>query len=246
MQFRAYTNWDKASANAFDKQVRFAVTLDQYIEEYEPVAVGVRCWTEFQEIMNISPCATISMMNQRGIPAACEVDLGNAVAMYAMQMFSKDAVACQDWNNNYDEGKEFDDRFMFMHCGPHDTRWLKDGHYVETHGILDHDYGEGNGMGCIQGRFKPAKITIGSSTIENGKLRFFFTEGWITEDEVPDNYFGSAGVAKVSGLQQVLLQVGHGGYKHHFSMTRGHVADQVIKALSQHEGYEVTDLRKVT
>jgi L-fucose isomerase-like protein len=247
-ELRAYTNWGRASPEAFDKQVRFAVTMDRYIEEYQPAAIGVRCWTEFQEIMKISPCATISYLNHgrkdgKRIPTACEVDLGNAVTMYLMTQFSNGPVACQDWNNNY--GEE-DNKFMFMHCGPHDTDWLTAGsHYVATHGILDHDFGKGNGMGCIQGRFAPTPVTIGSCTIGNGKLIFYVTEGRVTEDAIPADYFGSAGVAEVPGLQQALIQIGHLGFKHHFSMTKDHVADQVIAALQQHPGFEVYDLRKV-
>ena len=65
-----------------------------------------------------------------------------------------------------------------------------------------------------------------------------------TYDVLPAEYFGSAGVAEVAGLQNVMLHVGYEGYKHHFSMTRGHVAGQVIEALQQHPGFEVTDLRK--
>jgi len=241
-KLRAYTNWDKASTEAFDKQVRFGVVVDEYLEEYRPDAIAVRCWTEFQEILKISPCATMSYLNNSGIPAACEVDLGNALAMYVMRMYSSDVVACQDWNNNF---RDEDDKFMFMHCGPHDIAWLKPDHYVDTHAILDHSFGAGSGMGCIQGRFKPAPITIASCATEDGKLKFYVTEGRVTEDELPDEYFGSAGVAEIPGLQQALLHVGHEGFKHHFSMTRGHVADQVVAGLRQHPGYKVTDLRKV-
>ncbi len=191
--------------------------------------------------MNISVCATVSYLNSPGISTACEVDLGNALAMYVMRLFSNDAVACQDWNNNYGED---DDKFAFMHCGPHDTKWLEDGHYVETHGILDHDFGKGTGMGCIQGRFKPCPITIASSTIVGDGVNFYVTEGRVTDDKLPDDYFGSGGIAEIAGLQQALVQMGQGGYKHHFSMTRGHVADKVIVAISKHKGYEITDLRK--
>lgn len=239
---RAYTNWDKASSDALDTQIRFSVVVDQYLDEYKPDAIAVRCWTEFQEILRISPCATVSYFNNRGIPTACEVDLGNALAMYVMRLFSKDAVACQDWNNNFFEE---DDKFMFMHCGPHDTAWLKPGHYVDTHGILDHSFGSGCGMGCIQGRFVATPTTFASCSTEDGKLKFYVAEGHVTDDGLPEDYFGSAGVAEIPGLQQALLQIGHGGYKHHFSMTKGHVADQVVAALRQHPGFEVTDLRKV-
>jgi L-fucose isomerase-like protein len=238
---KAYTCWDRAPEKAFDQQVRLAVVVDAYIDEFRPDAIAIRCWTEFEELRNISPCATLSLVNHQGIPMACEVDLGNAIAMAAMRRFSNDAVACQDWNNNWYED---DDKFCFMHCGPHQTDWLKPGHYVETHCILDHAFGKGTGYGCIQGRFAPTDFTLGSCASEDGKLKFFFAEGRVTEDELPEDYFGGAGVAEIKGLQEILRHVGYQGYKHHFSMTRGHVADQVIAALRQHPGFEVTDLRE--
>lgn len=241
-EITAYTNWRNAPEKALDQQVRLAMVMDDYVRELNPRAIGVRCWTEFEEIRGIAPCATISMLNHRGIPTACEVDLGNAITMAVMRRASGDAVACQDWNNNWYEEA---DKFMFMHCGPHQTEWLKPGHYVDTHGILDHAFGEGTGYGCIQGRFQPTDITYGSCSSENGILKFYIGEGRVTGDRVQKNYFGSAGVAEIRGLQKVLLHVCHEGYKHHFSMTRGHFANQIISNLRKHPGFKVTDLRKV-
>jgi L-fucose isomerase-like protein len=54
-------------------------------------------------------------MNERGVAAACEVDVGNAVTMRALSLASGDAAACLDWNNNY--GEE-DDKCILFHCGP--------------------------------------------------------------------------------------------------------------------------------
>lgn len=238
--FKGYTSWDGVPPQALDQQVRLAVVVDDYIREYNPDAIAIRCWTEFEELRRIAPCATLSLVNHAGIPMACEVDLGNAITMAVLRRYSKDAVACQDWNNNWFEE---DNRFCFMHCGPHQTEWLEQGHYVETHCILDHAFGRGTGYGCIQGRFTPTDFTLGSCSSENGKLKFFFTEGRVTDDQLPTDYFGSGGVAEIPGLQDLLRHVGYEGYKHHFSMTKGHVADQVIEALRQHPGFEVTDLR---
>ena len=241
-ELKAYTSWDKTPAKAFDQQVLLALALDDYLRELKPTAIAVRCWTEFEQLRGIAPCASISYLNHVGIPTACEVDIGNAIAMTVLRKYSQDAVACQDWNNNW---REDDDKFCFMHCGPHQTDWLKPGHYVDTHGILDHAFGQGTGYGCIQGRFQPAPITYASCSSENGKLKFYVGEGEVTDDELPANYFGSAGVGRIPGLQKVLLHVGYNGYKHHFSMTRGKVADQVVAALRQHPGFEVTDMRKL-
>jgi|GEM_PF-228167 len=253
-----YTCWKEALSkdpDALEKQARFAVVLDDYITEYRPAAVGIRCWTEWQEIMNMSVCATLSYLNHGRndgvrIPAACEVDLGNALTMYVMNRFSTNnsMVACQDWNNPF---PGHDDKFMFMHCGPHDTGWLnpnaelrggRKGHYVETQAILDHSFGPYS-YGCVQGRFNPGDVTIGSCSAVNGKMKFFFLEGRVTGDVIPPEYFGSAGVCEVPGLQEALIKVGHTGFKHHCSMAKGHMADACIAQLAKCAGYEVYDLR---
>jgi L-fucose isomerase-like protein len=254
-----YTCWSKAheaDPEALEKQARFAIVMDRYLEEFEPDAVAVRCWTEWQEIMHMSVCATLSHLNHgrsdgRVVPAACEVDLGTALMMYVLHRYGGELVACQDWNNNFGD---HDDRLMFMHCGPHDTRWLQPdaalmdarfpGHYVETQGILDTCFANGQkNWGCIQGRFKPGPVTVGGATIGPDHVYFYFLEGRVTDDVVPPEYFGSAGVMEIPRLQQALLQIGRGGYKHHFAMSTGHIADRAIAALRQHAGYQVTDLR---
>jgi L-fucose isomerase-like protein len=241
-ELKKYTSWDKTPAKAFEQQVRLSLALDGFIAELKPTAVALRCWTEFEQLRAIAPCASVSYLNHKGIPAACEVDIGNAIAMTVLRKYSNDAVACQDWNNNWYED---DDRFCFMHCGPHQTEWLKPGHYVDTHGILDHAFGNGTGFGCVQGRFAPTPITYASCSSEGGKLKFFVGEGEVTADELPANYFGSGGVGRIPGLQKVMLHVGYQGYKHHFSMTRGLVATQIVAALRQHPGFEITDMRKL-
>lgn len=256
----SYTCWDKAlemDPRTLEKQARFAVVMDEYIAKYDPVAVAIRCWTEWQAIKewSMSICATLSHINHgredgKVIPAACEVDVGNALAGYVMRLAGANRVATQDWNNNWYNDP---DKFAFMHCGPHDTNWLDPqaklmydmtGHYVDTQAILDNSFG-GPTPGCIQGRFKPGPVTVGSATIGPGKIFFYFAEGEVTGDVIPPEYFGSAGVLEMPHLQEKLQHIGYGGYKHHFEMADGHIADKCIELLRQHEGYKVMDLRKV-
>ena len=78
-------------------------------------ALAVRCWVEMQQQLHVSPCVLLSEMNDRGIIAACEVDVGNAVAMYGLSRASGNVASCLDWNNNY---AEEDDKCILFHCGP--------------------------------------------------------------------------------------------------------------------------------
>jgi len=82
---KAYTDFSGAPTASFDKLVKLSVVMDGIIEEAKLDAVAVRCWLEMQQVLNISPCVVLSEMNNRMMTAACEVDVGNAVAMHCAQ-----------------------------------------------------------------------------------------------------------------------------------------------------------------
>ena len=65
--------------------------------------MAVRCWIEMQSSSASRPCVLLSEMNDRGVVAACEVDMGNAVTMHALRPPRATPATCLDWNNNYGE-----------------------------------------------------------------------------------------------------------------------------------------------
>ena len=100
---RNYTSWHAVPDDAFVKITRLGVVLDDVIEEYRLDALALRCWLELQQQLGISACVLLGELSNRGIPAACEVDVGNAVAMYALHHASGEPSTCLDWNNNYED-----------------------------------------------------------------------------------------------------------------------------------------------
>jgi len=236
-ELRAYSNWADVPDKAFDNIVRLAVVLSGLAEECDLNAMAVRCWIEMQQQLGISPCVVMSMMNDRRFPVACEVDVGNAVAMHALSRASGDVAACLDWNNNF---KDEDDKCILFHCGPVPQSLMAGKGRVTDHLILCNAVGEGNGFGCNVGRIAPMPMTFGSLVTDAGRLRFYLGEGRFTEDAVPDDFFGCAGVAEIRGLQDVLLHVGYAGHRHHTSITRGHVLQPTREALERYLGMDVT------
>jgi L-fucose isomerase-like protein len=100
---------------ALDSIVRLGVTLDKLVDECQLDALAVRCWTEMQTQLGISPCVLMGALNDKGVASSCEVDVGNAVAMRALSLASREPAACLDWNNNYADD---DDKCILFHCGP--------------------------------------------------------------------------------------------------------------------------------
>lgn len=233
---KAYTSWAGVPDAAFDKITRLGVVLDTLIEEYQMDALALRCWIELQQQLGISGCVLLGELNNRGIPAACEVDVGNAVAMRALHLASGEPATCLDWNNNYADD---DDKCILFHCGPVPQALMTDRGHIADHAILANAVGEGCGYGCHVGRIAPFDFTFGSLLTEAGKLHFYLGQGAFTADPIPPDFFGCGGVAQIAKLQDVLLHVGRYGYRHHVGVTRSLVQAPLREALAYYLGYDV-------
>ncbi len=237
VQLREMTTWDDVPESAFDQIVRLGVTLDQMIEEARLDAVAIRCWTEIQLQMGISPCVAMGSLNDLGLAAACEVDLGNAVAMKAMHLASYQPVGLLDWNNNYyDE----DDKCILFHCGPMPASLMDGKGHVTDHAILMNSVGEGKSYGPNVGRIKPMDFTFGSLMTDEGRVKMYLGEGRFTHDPIPDDFFGVAGVAEIPNLQEVLLHIGVNGHRHHVSITPGRVSKPLVEALGHYLEFDIS------
>ena len=235
-RLKDYTSWEGVPDRSLDKLTRLAVALDALIEECKLDAIALRCWVEMEEQLGICPCVLLSELNERGIVAACEVDVGNAVAMQALGLASGEPTICLDWNNNF--GDE-DDKCILFHCGSVAQSLMAGPGRIVDHAILRNVVGEGNAFGANVGRIRPHDFTFASSLTDAGKLKFYLGEGEFTSDEIPEDFFGCAGVAHIESLQDVLLYVGRNGFRHHVSTTPGHIQEAVREALENYLGFEV-------
>ena len=236
-KLRGYASWTGIPESALETLARLGTVLDAIVEEYRLDAYAIRCWVEMQQQLKVSPCVLLSEMNDRRIAAACEVDVGNAVTMRALSLASGNAPACLDWNNNY--GEE-DDKCILFHCGPVPQSLMASKGQITDHAILANAVGWGCAYGCNTGRIAPLPFTFGSLLTRGGELKFYLGQGRFTEDTIPADFFGCAGVAQIDNLQDVLQTIGYQGHRHHVSVTPGHMAGAVREAFEKYLGYEVT------
>jgi L-fucose isomerase-like protein len=238
-RLRGYASWRGVPAKALDTLARLGTVLDQIVDECRLDCLAIRCWVEMQQQLRISPCVLLSEMNDRGLATACEVDVGNAVTMHALRLAAGAPATCLDWNNNYGEAE---DQCILFHCGPVPRSLMAGRGRITDHAILANAVGEGCGWGCNTGRIAPMPFSFGSMLTDDGRLRFYLGEGRFTEDPIPADFFGCAGVAQIAGLQGKLQQIGLMGHRHHVSVAPGHVAAPVREAFEKYLGYDVTAL----
>ncbi len=233
----ALSDWSGVPAPAQDKLARLGVVLDCLVKEYKLDALALRCWVEMQQQLGISPCCLLGEMNDRGIASACEVDVGNAIAMHALKLACGKPAACLDWNNNYGDDEN---KCILFHCGPVPMSLMTGKGKITEHAILANAVGKGCSIGCNVGRIAPTPFTFSSLTTQNGRLNIYVGEGEFTNDPIPADFFGCAGVAKIDKLQDVLLHIGRLGHRHHVSVSVGKVTQPVAEAFEYYLGYDVT------
>ena len=96
------------------RQAKWTLAVDHWIEENECDASAIQCWRSLQDNFGCATCLTMSMMGEKLMPSACEVDVMGAISMYALALAAEAPSAILDWNNNY--GREAD-KCVCTHCG---------------------------------------------------------------------------------------------------------------------------------
>lgn len=233
-----YTDFSKVPLKNKLTLAKISVVIDEYIEEYHLDAITLRCWNEMETILRVCPCVLISELNDRGIVCSCEIDLMSAVSMRAMALASEKPTTCLDWNNNYGEDEN---KVILFHCGPV-AQTLMAGKGTVTEHKMFAKGDPGSGWGSNEGRIGKFKMTYSNCFTENGKLKIYAEEGEFTGEPIEDDYFGCAGVATIPNLQDKLLKLAKGGFKHHTTVGVGHMKKILHEAYKTYLGYDIIEL----
>ena len=77
-------DWSKTPPQTLENLTRLKVVLDGLTQEMSVTTPAIRRWTKLQRHYRVSPCLLPGELTNHGVPAACEVDIANAVVMYAL------------------------------------------------------------------------------------------------------------------------------------------------------------------
>lgn len=237
-RLEAYTDFTAVPQKNKITLAKVSCVLDWYIDEYKLDALALRCWNEMETYLRVCPCVLLSELNDRGITASCEIDMCSAITMRAMALASENPAAVLDWNNNYGEDEN---KVVLFHCGPVAQKLMAGkGHVTEHKMFAKGD--PGSGWGTNEGRIAAMPMTFSNCQTKDGKIVVYVSEGRFTEDPIEDAYFGCAGVAEISDLQNKLIKLARGGFKHHTSIARGHMKEILEEAFTTYLGYDVVSI----
>ena len=233
-----YTDFTKVpSMNALNL-AKIGVCIDKYIDDYHLDAITIRCWNEMETILRVCPCVLLSELNDRGMVASCEIDLCSAITMRALALASQQPTACLDWNNNFGTDP---DKVVLFHCGPVAQSLMSCRGIVTDHKMFT-KIDPGSGWGSNEGRIKAFPMTYSNCKTEDGKLVIYSSQGEMMGDTIEQCYFGCGGVAKIDHLQDKLIKLARGGFKHHTTIGVGHLQAILDEAFKTYLGYDVINI----
>lgn len=234
-KIKNYIPAQNVPAEALLKMAKFAAVVDEWMAENELVASAVQCWTAIEEYVGIVPCAVMSMMSERLMPSACEVDVTGALAMYALALASQTPAALLDWNNNYGDDP---DKCVLFHCSnAPKSCFAKVSMSIQD--IIGATVGNEKTYGTCVGRIRSGPFTFAriSTDDADGEIVTYVGQGEFTDD--PLESFGGIGVAHIPNLQALLRYICEMGFEHHVAVTMGSVGSAVAEAFSKYMGWDV-------
>ena len=237
---QAYSDFSQVPEENMHKLGKLAVVIDGYIDEYRLDALALRCWNEVEAQLRICPCVLLSELNDRGIAASCEIDICSAVCMRAMGLATEKPVTVLDWNNNYGDDEN---KVILFHCGPVAQSLMTCRGTVTNHKMFDKT-DPGSGWGCNEGRIRPMPVTLSNCQTKDGRIVIYASEARFTDDPIEDGFFGCGGVAEVPDLQDKMITLARGGFKHHTAVCEGHVKAVLQEAFTTYLHYDWVEIDK--
>ena len=230
-EIKCYAVVPKEYSDKLVLQAKFGVAVERWIEANQIDAVAVQCWDSLEQNYGCAACVTMSMLGEKLLPAACEVDIAGAVSMYALTLAAQGQSALLDWNNNFAEDRN---KCVCTHCGNFPKSFVRNDLKLGTLGVLGRTLGKVNTFGAVYGKVTKGDFTFFRISTDDtkGTIKAYLGTGEITDD--PYGMDGCIAVTKVDNLQILMKHICRNGFEHHVAMVRTDVQDILNEAI---EGY---------
>jgi L-fucose isomerase-like protein len=232
---RRYVPTEGVPAEPLLKMAKLGAVVDEWMAQTDVAISAVQCWTSLEEFFGVVPCTVMSMMSERLMSSACEVDICGVVGMHALQLASGTPSALLDWNNNYGEDP---DKAVCFHCSNLPKHFFKESR-MDFQQIIAGTVGRDNTYGTCVGRVKSGAMSFArfSTNDREGSIHGYVGEGEFTDD--PLETFGGAGVVRIPRLQDLLRYICEHGFEHHVAANLAPVAAAVREAATRYLGWSV-------
>lgn len=224
------------SRDKIARQAKFSLAVENWIAANDIQISALQCWESLEKNYGCAACVTMSMMGEKLMPSACEVDIAGSVSMYALALAANTPSALLDWNNNYGEDRN---KVVCTHCSNYPKSFFQNEIEIGSLDVLGTVLGSEDTFGAVKGKVAPGNMTYFRISTDDprGLITSYLGEGEITDD--PYGMDGGIAVCRIPELQALMKYMCRFGFEHHVAMVRGHVADILEEAIGNYLGWEL-------
>ena len=222
-------------ASVLEKIAKFELFVQKFAQDKNLDAMAVQCWTSLQANLGICSCTTMSRMNDRGVPCACESDILGTLSMHALQLAGNSASCLADWNNLHNDDPEL---VNCWHCGVFPMSWAKSRPRMGCQEIIAGTTGRDNAMGVVEFVMQDGPVTLCRATQDNaGRNKVVLAEGCVETTDAAT--FGGYGWVRIPRLDRLYRDVLLRHFPHHVAMNRTQVGNILWEAFGNYLGFDV-------
>ncbi len=218
------------------KQARFGLAVENWIQENNIDISAIQCWESIEKNYGCAACVTMSMMGEKLMPSACEVDVAGTISMYALALAANTPSAILDWNNNFAEDRN---KVVCTHCSNYPKSFFQNDIEIGTLDVLGTVLGDEDTFGAVKGKVAAGDMTYFRISTDDmkGTVKTYLGQGKMTDD--PYGMDGGIAVCEIPNLQNLMKYMCKNGFEHHVAMVRGNVAEILEEAIGNYLGWEV-------
>lgn len=192
----------------------------EYVRSNHIGALASRCWPDFFTSFGTPVCAVLGILNDLGIPSACEADAYGALSMYIAAFLSGGRVFFGD-PVSLDEGEN---TVTFWHCGMAPCSLAREdtGACAGVH--CNRRIGPTLEFGCRSAQ-KATIFRVGREP--DGSVRFFVAGGEACDK--PQQFYGVSTVIRTEADARTLVETAvRRGWEPHFAVAYGDITAAVL------------------
>ncbi len=199
---------------------RLYKAYSEYVRDNNIGALASRCWPDFFTAFGTPVCSVLGILNDLGIPSACEADAYGALSMFVSSFLTgKSAFFGDPVSLDEDENT-----VTFWHCG------------MAPCSLAREDTGACAGVHCNRkigptlefGCRAEEKVTIFRiGRLADGSFRFFVSKGRALDK--PKQFYGTSTVIQTeNSARDIVESAVKNGWEPHFAVAFGDIYDSVV------------------
>ena len=202
---------DDVDQEQLDRSFRLLCALEDIVEENKADSIAVRCWPETFVDYGCAACGPMAMMNQAGVPSACEADVYGSVTTLMLQELAEEPV----WMADLVDVDESDDTAVLWHCG------LAPLSMCDPEAQAEATIHTNRKMPLLhQFPLKPGRVTLARLSQAKNETKLMIAGAEVLR--APMAFTGTSGVIRFDkAVTEVCGTIMDEGLEHHFSLAYG-------------------------